>query len=330
MNNSRLIAAINAATETLPPTRFKDRIILCSVCPYCNQPMGEGGRLERGDGGPDGLAMEECDERGMVDPPPRSPRPAKTPERIARFLEGLRDYPLPIRAARAGGCSLRAFQDWRTQDPEFRDQWLEAHAEGVERLEERAHHDAMHGHDREATLQRMFVIKRHKPEYRDNTVINVGGDAKDARDASLLRRAMVESLGPYPEARAALAAALLRLQSGMTPAIDTSSTAPETITTTATTVETPTTDKPRPKARRTRSAPAGKVHHQVGEDEIIDAELVTTVQPGEELGRSTPPPGARARDDARAGGGGRPPAGMGPIPSPSTSSIPPKKDLTRK
>ena len=153
-------------------------------------------------------------EGGEEEASPRVPRPAKTPERVARFLDALRSMPLVNRAARAAGVAPRTVYDWRQQDPEFRAAWAEALDEGVERIEAVAHAAALHGSDREATLQRIFVLKRHRPEYRDNVTVRHQGGGQDARDAALLRRAMVEALGPYPEARAALASTLARLAAG--------------------------------------------------------------------------------------------------------------------
>jgi hypothetical protein len=140
-----------------------------------------------------------------------SVRNRKTPAAIAQILAALREYPLLGRAARAGGIAPSTFNQWRHDDAELRLAVEEARDEGIERIELRAHQDALHGNDREGTLMRMFTLKRHRPEYRDNVTVRHEGGGQDARDAALLRRAMVESLGPYPEARAALAATLARL-----------------------------------------------------------------------------------------------------------------------
>jgi hypothetical protein len=152
----------------------------------------------------------------MGEPVPWSTGNSKrTPERVAAYLDALRDMPLYGRAARIAGVSQNTADQWRRSDPDFRLAVREAYNEGVERIEAVAHRAALEGTDREATLQRIFVLKRHKPEYRDNVTIKHEGDAgQHARDAALLRRAMVEALGPFPEARAALAAALARLSAG--------------------------------------------------------------------------------------------------------------------
>jgi hypothetical protein len=128
-----------------------------------------------------------------------------------RFLEALREYPLVMRAARLGGHHLSTFHRWADADPSFARAWEEALAVGVERLELRVHEDAIHGTDREATLQRMFALKRHKPEYREGFTVTHKSDRSGAQEAALLRRAVVEALADYPEARAALASVLARM-----------------------------------------------------------------------------------------------------------------------
>lgn len=153
----------------------------------------------------------EADDMGVDETSHRSVSNRKTPAVIARILAALREYPLLGRAARAGGVSPRTLATWRRDDAELRAAVAEARDEGIEKIELRAHEDALHGNDREGTLMRMFTLKRHRPEYRDNVTVRHEGGGQDARDAALLRRAMVEALGPYPEARAALAATLARL-----------------------------------------------------------------------------------------------------------------------
>ena len=151
------------------------------------------------------------DDMGVDDTSARSVANRKTPAVIARILAALREYPLLGRAARAGGISPSTLATWRHDDAELRAAVEEARDEGIERIELRAHEDAINGNDREGTLMRIFTLKRHRPEYRDNVTVRHEGGGQDARDAALLRRAMVEALGPYPEARAALAATLARL-----------------------------------------------------------------------------------------------------------------------
>jgi transposase-like protein len=143
-----------------------------------------------------------------------SRRRKDSPEVRARFLDALREMPLVNRAARAAGVSARTCYDWRQADPEFRAAWAAALDEGIERIEEVTHRAALDDGSREGTLQRMFTLKRWRPEYRDNVTHHHRGGGQDARDAALLRRAMVEALGPYPEARAALASHLARLAAG--------------------------------------------------------------------------------------------------------------------
>jgi hypothetical protein len=155
----------------------------------------------------DGIVWDGGDGGASV----RGGRSLKTPATVARILAALQEYPILGRAARLGGVSPSTLGDWRRADPALRLAVEEALDAGVERIELRAHQDAVHGTDREGTLMRMFTLKRHRPEYRDNVTVHHRGGGQDARDAALLRRAMVEALGPYPEARAALAAALARL-----------------------------------------------------------------------------------------------------------------------
>lgn len=300
MPNLNTSEAVRAAVGSLPNHKLaKDT----TRCPLCLQPVEEEGGLGGG-GVPD--EMEWLDEMGGDgDPLPLSGRPTKSARRIAVILGALRQYPLLNRAARLGGVKPRTLQRWRHDDPELRAAVEEAIDEGIERLELRAHEDAVEGTDREATLQRMFTIKRWRPEYRDNVTVHHQGGGQDARDAALLRRAMVEALGPYPEARAALAATLARL-GGVTS--ETSS---------------PALPASRPGEEETPRAP---------DDDVVDAELVT-VEPAIGSQAAGSSSGSRAGSEARAGGrreesgastrgGGGARASVGPVLSASPSSTP--------
>lgn len=304
-----LTNALKSATDALPRHKLKDKTQR-PLCPVCLQPWEEGGGLEGGGGARE---MDWMDEDGVKgDTPLQIGRATKTPRRIAAILAALRQYPLINRAARIGGIAPRTLLTWRHDDPQLRADVEEAIEEGIERLELRAHEDAVHGSDREATLQRMFTLKRWRPEYRDNMTVHHQSGGQDARDAALLRRAMVEALGPFPEARAALAATLARLggvASGDShPALTASG----------------------PAAEEGRSPPAASD----GDVLVVDAELVEVeVEPtaddqgersragsaahgGEERGS----PGVDASDRTGAGGGGGPSL-------PASPSSPPNKGV---
>ena len=291
--NTVLQEALDAASQSLPQSRCNGRI----YCKLCGQIVEEGGDLG-GVGAPGGMDGEMD---GMGDEYASLPSPLnrKTPRAIAAILAALREYPLIGRAARAGGISPRTFQEWRRDDPELRAATEEARDEGIERIELRAHEDAVHGNDREGTLMRMFTLKRHRPEYRDNVTVRHEGGGQDARDAALLRRAMVEALGPYPEARAALAATLARLGGVETgaPAL-------------------PTGDRVRV--------------DRLADGDVVDAEVVEVEAPAEgessQAGRAThteerEAPGAATSAATSAGGGvGVPGAELGTMLSASPSS----------
>ena len=55
-----------------------------------------------------------------------------------RFVEALRAGVSPGKAARAAGISRARAYDWRDEDPAFDRAWVEAVAEGIDKLEDEA------------------------------------------------------------------------------------------------------------------------------------------------------------------------------------------------
>lgn len=113
-----------------------------------------------------------------------------TPEKRLQFLASLRESPNVTVAARAVGLSRRRVYQVYEAEPDFREEWDEAMAEGVETLEAEAERRGFHGIDKPVTFQGMitdtfkeysdtlaiFLLKAHKPDkYRDNTRMELTG-----------------------------------------------------------------------------------------------------------------------------------------------------------
>ena len=71
-------------------------------------------------------------------------------------------------AAEAAGVGRRTFYDWRDMDEEFRAAWEDAITGSIEVLEDEVRERALDRGDKNSHLLLMFLVKRHKPEYREN------------------------------------------------------------------------------------------------------------------------------------------------------------------
>jgi hypothetical protein len=100
-----------------------------------------------------------------------SNRPASHKANVAkkaRFLSALTKGLTVKDAAAYASISRRVAYDWRDQDAEFAKAWEEAIEESVEELEAEVRRRALDPKDTRSYLLLMFLLKKHKPEYREN------------------------------------------------------------------------------------------------------------------------------------------------------------------
>lgn len=105
--------------------------------------------------------------------------------RKQRFIETLAQKLTVGAAAEAAGISYRTSFNWRNTDPAFAEAWDEAQEVAIERLETRVYEQAMQD---EQPLRQFFVLKRFRPEYRDNYRIEITGGLELLAAPELLRR----------------------------------------------------------------------------------------------------------------------------------------------
>ncbi len=100
-----------------------------------------------------------------------SPKPAAHKESTAKkanFLASLTLGNSVKKAAAHAGINRRTAYDWRDQDGGFRGAWEDAISESVEHLEDEVRTRALDRNDRNSHILLMFLLKKHKPEYREN------------------------------------------------------------------------------------------------------------------------------------------------------------------
>lgn len=86
----------------------------------------------------------------------------------ATFLAELKVGKTVSEAAKNAAVGRRTFYDWRDQDAEFRQAWDDAIEESIEVLEDEVRKRALDRNDKSSHLLLMFLLKKHKPEYREN------------------------------------------------------------------------------------------------------------------------------------------------------------------
>ncbi len=86
----------------------------------------------------------------------------------AKFLASLTLGNSVKDAAAYAGIHRRTAYDWRDQDSGFRGAWEDALEESVEQLEDEVRTRALDRTDRNSHILLMFLLKKHKPEYREN------------------------------------------------------------------------------------------------------------------------------------------------------------------
>jgi len=85
-----------------------------------------------------------------------------------RFIEALRKGHSVTKACEIAALPRRTAYHTRRNDPEFAAAWEDAIESSVEILEDELRIRALDREDQKSHLLLMFLIKKHRPEYRDN------------------------------------------------------------------------------------------------------------------------------------------------------------------
>jgi len=100
-------------------------------------------------------------------------------------------------AAQAAGISRQTAYRWQREDPDFAEQWDEAHENAVDVVESTIYQQAIGGN----TLARIFYLKAHRPIYRDRLNIDI-----EQLNSEIKER--MAQLGVTPQLRARVIPAL--------------------------------------------------------------------------------------------------------------------------
>jgi hypothetical protein len=86
----------------------------------------------------------------------------------SKFLAALTLGKSVKEAAAHAEISRRTAYDWKDQDGSFRTAWEDTIAESIEHLEDEVRARALDRNDKNSHILLMFLLKKHKPEYREN------------------------------------------------------------------------------------------------------------------------------------------------------------------
>ena len=86
-----------------------------------------------------------------------------------RFITALEAQGTVLHACKAAGISRQTAYRWQRDDPDFADQWDEAHENAVDVVESTIYQQAVGGN----TLAGFFYLKAHRPIYRDRLNIDM-------------------------------------------------------------------------------------------------------------------------------------------------------------
>ena len=93
----------------------------------------------------------------------------KRDTRKKRFIAALEARSTVLHACKVAGISRQTAYRWQREDPEFSDQWYEAHENAVDVVESTIYQQAVGGN----TLAAFFYLKAHRPIYRDRLNIDI-------------------------------------------------------------------------------------------------------------------------------------------------------------
>jgi hypothetical protein len=86
-----------------------------------------------------------------------------------KFIAALEAQGTVLHACKAAGISRQTAYRWHREDPDFAEQWDEAHENAVEVVESTLYQQAIGGN----TLAGFFYLKAHRPMYRDRVSIDI-------------------------------------------------------------------------------------------------------------------------------------------------------------
>jgi hypothetical protein len=86
-----------------------------------------------------------------------------------KFIAALEAQGTVLHACKAAGISRQTAYRWQREDPEFADQWDEAHEQAVDSVESVLFQKALSGD----TICMIFYLKAHRPIYRDRLNIDI-------------------------------------------------------------------------------------------------------------------------------------------------------------
>src|SRR6185369_11880714 len=86
-----------------------------------------------------------------------------------RFITALEAQGTVLHACKAAGISRQTAYRWHREDPDFAEQWDEAHENAVDVVESTIYQQAIGGN----TLAAIFYLKAHRPIYRDRVSIDI-------------------------------------------------------------------------------------------------------------------------------------------------------------
>lgn len=86
-----------------------------------------------------------------------------------KFIAALDAQGTVYHAAQAAGISRQTAYRWQREDPDFAEQWDEAHENAVDVVESTIYQQAIGGN----TLAAIFYLKAHRPIYRDRVSIDI-------------------------------------------------------------------------------------------------------------------------------------------------------------
>src|ERR1044071_6022082 len=86
-----------------------------------------------------------------------------------KFIAVLEAQGTVLHACKAAGISRQTAYRWQREDPEFAEQWDEAHENAVDVVESTIYQQAVGGN----TIAAIFYLKAHRPIYRDRLNIDI-------------------------------------------------------------------------------------------------------------------------------------------------------------
>ena len=107
-----------------------------------------------------------------------------------RFIAALTVHGTVYHAAQAAGISRQTAYRWQREDPNFAEQWYEAHENAVEAVESVLYQKALSGD----TIAMIFYLKAHRPIYRDRMNIDINQVRSEVEERLAQLRAHPELL----------------------------------------------------------------------------------------------------------------------------------------